>query len=425
MFSPRTFVSIAKGILTKQSPFYIQYYIIAQCNLACRMCNIVEANSDLMPASLSDVEKIAKNLRKVGAGVVLLTGGEPFMHKELPKIVEIFVKQGLSPRLQTAGIATREQLQACYDAGARHINISLDSLIEEKQDYLNGSKRGSWQRALRAIADVNAVFKARNRLCALGTVMSKFNYQEIPAILEFARQIGWWVSLVPVHITSLDSPHNFRGTDADFSFGKEDHSLLDDVLKRLIAMKRTHPLFDSVEFLKSSVNYLKTGKVTWRKFNRNVCDSPNLYFAVLPNGDFSVCCDHRYQGKLNLAQDDFNQIYRSKGFRAEVFKTTSTCGGCNFGSYPEISLLARDKKAMLERFTFAMGMKNRQVPDLSFSEIVDLATDIRETYGLANYRANWDAIRPSASSQRYDGVKILDRKAVIPEWAANKRRPEL
>jgi len=78
-------------------------------------------------------------MRKIGAGVVFLTGGEPFLRKDIHEIVKILVDQGLSPRIQTAGFqATREQFELCMEAGANDINISLDSLVPEKQEYING-----------------------------------------------------------------------------------------------------------------------------------------------------------------------------------------------------------------------------------------------------------------------------------------------
>ncbi|MHC5019799.1 MAG: radical SAM protein [Planctomycetota bacterium] len=420
MLNPGAIWSILKGILTKQSPFYVQYYILAQCHLACRMCNIVEANSDLVPAALDDVERIAKNLKRIGAGVVLLTGGEPFLHDRLPEIVKIFVDNGLSPRLQTAGLATVEKLQACYDAGGRHINVSLDSLVESKQDYINGSRRGSWRQAIEVIANINQVFGSRRRLCALGCVLSRMNWREIPAIVEFATRIGWWVSLVPVHITPPDNPLNFRGADRQFAFRSEDHAELDDLLERLVQMKRTHLLFDSESFLRSSFDFLKTGEVTWRRFNDGVCDSPNLYFAVLPNGDFAVCCDHRYQGKLNLADPRFPSIYRSREFREAVRETTSTCGGCNYGSYPEMSLLARDPKALLERGSFMVGRRNPKVPAFSAEQMIEIAAEIREAHGIEDYEPNWKDEKPAAASQRYGESKIVTRREGLAEWSANR-----
>ncbi|MEK9147473.1 MAG: radical SAM protein, partial [Patescibacteria group bacterium] len=204
---------MAKAVLTKDSPFYIQFYISKYCNQKCKMCNIVEANADLTPFSGDKIEKIADNLVKIGAGVVLLTGGEPFLRPDIDEIVKIFKKKKLDVRLQTAGsIDRREKIAECVKHGARDINVSIDSLDEELSDYINGLD-GSWRSAIQTISYVSNTFPQKDSICALGCVLSNYNIDEIDAVLDFATRIGWWLSLVPVHITTTENPLNFRGYD--------------------------------------------------------------------------------------------------------------------------------------------------------------------------------------------------------------------
>ena len=375
MFSLQTKLNMARATIFKDRPFYVQYYINSKCNLNCRMCNIVEGNSDLAQADLKTVEKIAKNLRKIGAGVVLLTGGEPFLRKDLPEMVKIFINEGLNPRLQTAGFSTtRDQLEACAKAGAKDINISLDSLIPEKQDYINGTVKNSWYKAIEAIVNSNDVFSDPDRICAFGTVLSKLNHMEVPAILELATYLGWYMSLVPAHITDLEQPMNFRGVDDQFKFNfPDDKPLLLELEKRLHGMKKEgFMIFDSDAYLDSVFYFLENNRPNWRK--NDVCDSPNLYFAVLPNADFAVCCDHRYKDRLSLASDGFADFYKSKEFKENVLKTTTSCSGCNFGSYPEVSLSVRSPSAFLDRVKKVLFSKNQKVPKRSLKEVHEFIT---------------------------------------------------
>ena len=140
MFSFQTKKSILKALITKKSPYYIQFYINGVCHLKCKQCNIVETNSGIGELTLDQMKIVAKNIKKIDGGIVLLTGGEPFLRKDIDQVAKCFIDEGLDVRLQTAGIATKEQLQNCYDVGVRDINISLDSLIAEKQDYINTSR---------------------------------------------------------------------------------------------------------------------------------------------------------------------------------------------------------------------------------------------------------------------------------------------
>jgi MoaA/NifB/PqqE/SkfB family radical SAM enzyme len=337
MFTWRTKWAMVKAVVTKRAPFYIQYFITSRCNLVCKMCNIVKANRGIVEAELDSVEKIADNLVKIGAGVVLLTGGEPFLHPYIVDIVRIFISHGLNVRMQTAGLQTKKSvLEECVRAGVRDICVSLDTLNEKQQDFINGVP-GSWDKAIETIANISQLFPPRSSLCALGCVLSRYNYHEVPKLVEFASRIGWFISLVPVHIRSENKSLDFRGTDTSFSFLPEDIPELERMFIRLHQMKKQgYLLFDSDVYLDSALHFIKSGQPDWRK--KDVCDSPNLYFAIMPDGEFAVCCDYRYTPRVSVADDRFPAIYRSTDFQKRVKEFVRSCSGCQFGSYPEMSI---------------------------------------------------------------------------------------
>ncbi|MFC1577256.1 radical SAM protein, partial [Candidatus Omnitrophota bacterium] len=264
MFTLRTKIAMLKALATKNTPFYIQFYVSKTCFLRCKMCNIVEANMDLQPFPANVIEQIADNLIKIGAGVVLLTGGEPFMRPDIDEIVRVFKAKKLDVRLQTAGLySAREKIVKCAEYGARDINISMHSLDERLADYINGVE-GSWKNAVRTISFVSNVFPRKDSICALGCVLSKYNIDEIDAILDLATQIGWWLSLVPVHITTPAEPMNFRGYDEYFNFRSEDTDKIMALIGRLKKKKRKgYLLFDSDDYLDSMLDFILTGRPDW------------------------------------------------------------------------------------------------------------------------------------------------------------------
>jgi len=382
MFTWQTKKSMFKAILTKNSPFYIQFYVSKFCHLKCKMCNIVEANADVIPFDSDKIEKIANNLVKIGAGVVLLTGGEPFLRPDIDEIVRIFTEKKLNVRLQTAGIGKRkEAISKCVEYGAQDINISIDSLDENLSDYINGVK-GSWQDAIEMIAYVSLVFPDNDSICALGCVLSPYNIDEIEAILDFATQIGWWLSLVPVHITTPDHPMNFRGYDEHFSFSKEDFPRVRSLIERLKSKKKQgFMLFDSDDYLDSIVEFVATGQPSWRY--KGVCDSPHLYFAILPDGMFAPCCDHRFSEDIYVYDKNFPYIYRSAQFRQKVVnEVTQKCPGCNFGSYPEMSLTVRSLSTLKERVLLQFRVNSVNKKALSTEELLCIINEIRESYEI-------------------------------------------
>lgn len=387
MFTFKTKVSMLKALVTKKSPFYVQFYVSKHCHLKCKMCNIVEANSDVEPFDIKYIDAIADNLVKIGAGVVLLTGGEPFLRKDIEHIVKVLKSRKLDVRLQTAGLmAKKETIATCVKNGAKDINVSLDSLDEGLSDYINGVD-GSWKKAIEAIAFISQQFPKRDAICAMGCVLSKYNMHEIEAVLDFATEIGWWLSLVPVHITSVDEPLNFRGYDDFFGFTKEDFPFLKDLIGKLKQKKRSgYNLFDSDDYLDSIYHFITTGRPNWRK--NDVCDTPNLYFAIRPDGSFAPCCDHVFDNKIYLYDPKFPKIYKTKEFINKVKNIAESCPGCNFGSFPEMTLSVRSINTIKERVLLQLKAKSKGMRPLEEAELYEIIDVIKQKYSI--YKKNRD-----------------------------------
>ena len=377
MFSLQSKLSLARSTLFQDQPVYVQFYITARCNLTCNQCNIIYANSDVEECSMYQIEHIAENFAKMRVAIVLLTGGEPFARKDLPEIVRAFEKRGIHVRMQTNGYATEEQIEKCVEAGGKDISISLDSLVPLKQDDINGGFNKSWHRAIKSISLFSKYLNSENSFASLGCVLQKDNIDDIKKVIKFGTEIGWFTSLVPIHITNQIKPRGFRTFDQSLKFEKTDYKKVDRLLEEIKNMKKNkYLLYDSDEYLENIKLFIRNEKITWRRENNNVCDSPNLYFALLPNGEFSPCCDFRLENSYPAYSKEFPKIYKNKIFRDEVSKITSMCEGCMYGSYPEISISMRFLYAKIQRIQNFFTKQPKKNWPLSYEQIIDIAKSI-------------------------------------------------
>ncbi|MFN0121275.1 MAG: radical SAM protein [Blastocatellia bacterium] len=378
MFSLSTKARLARSLLLKTHPVYVQYYITARCNLACEQCNIIYANADVREAGIDEVNNIAANLSRIGVSVVLLTGGEPFVRRDLPDIVAAFARNNIHVRMQTNGLASRESLRACIAAGANDISISLDSLQPDAQNKINGNVPGSWDRAIRTVALVNELFPA-DAFAAFGCVLAPGNIEHVPDVIRFATEIGWWVSLVPAHTTTSRQPLSFRTYDPALKFPESDYPRVDAVLDEVHRMKRAgYNIYDSDPYQADIRRFIKGERVQWRDRNDGVCDSPNLYFAILPNGNMAVCCDWRMDTPVSVAAPDFPARFFDQATREEAHGIAAGCSGCLFGSFPEITISSRFLAPMIERtFLFSRRDPRRRLKKMSAEEMFALAEQIR------------------------------------------------
>ena len=378
MFSLTETAKIAKAMLLKDRPLYVQFYITARCNLACQQCNIIYANSDVREATLDEIKKIADNLAAIGTCVVLLTGGEPFARADLAEIIRAFTERHIHVRMQTNGLASEEALRAAVEAGGHDISISLDTLVGSKQDYLNGEVNNSWAKAIKTIATVTRVFPKQHSFAALACVLSPRNLYDAANVLRFAQRIGWHMSLIPAHIAEPHDPRGFRSYDQSMVFPPEQYPALEAEIAKLKRMKAGgFPLYDSNIYMDDFINFIEHKPLKWRSKNDGVCDSPALYFAIIPNGDMAVCCDHRFPKRVSTIAPDFPRQYAQRIPHQQAVPIARTCDGCMYGSYPEISTTARFFSAMWDHAKILLaGTRMEKNWPMSAEELFAIADEI-------------------------------------------------
>ncbi len=140
---------------------YLRVSVTDKCNLRCVYCMPVEGLDWLKRESLLSYEEIASILRTMaGMGLekVRITGGEPLVRKDLPRLVEMVAEiPGIVDiSLSTNAVLLGDQAQALRDAGISRVNVSLDSLQEDRVDAI-ARRPGSFGRIMEGLDAAEAV----------------------------------------------------------------------------------------------------------------------------------------------------------------------------------------------------------------------------------------------------------------------------
>ncbi|MCG7343596.1 GTP 3',8-cyclase MoaA [Sporosarcina sp. ACRSL] len=118
-----------------------------RCNFRCTYCMPKEIFGDdyvFLPKSellsFEEMERFARLFASLGVKKLRLTGGEPLMRRDLPKLIAKLTKiQGIEDiGLTTNGVLLGQYAQALYDAGLRRLNMSLDAMDPELFGKMNG-----------------------------------------------------------------------------------------------------------------------------------------------------------------------------------------------------------------------------------------------------------------------------------------------
>lgn len=165
----------------------VSWNLTFKCNLRCAHCYIDagerEGRGEL---STNEGKMLIDQITEVGKPVLILSGGEPLLRKDVFKLARYASEKGLKVAMGTNGtLITDEVAKQLKLSGVRRIAVSLDSRVPEKHDEFRGVK-GSWKRAVEGIEACR-----RNEIdVQINTTITQQNYDEIDDILDLAEKLG-------------------------------------------------------------------------------------------------------------------------------------------------------------------------------------------------------------------------------------------
>ena len=159
---------------------YLRISLTERCSLRCQYCMPADGVT-LRPKdeilSPEEVIRLARFFVDAGITKIRLTGGEPLVHPEIESICkEIGRLPGLKDlAITTNGLTLQRKLPALQAAGVTVFNISLDTLVPAKFEFI--TRRKGCQRVLAAIdAALEAGYSpVKVNVC----VMNGFNEDEL------------------------------------------------------------------------------------------------------------------------------------------------------------------------------------------------------------------------------------------------------
>ena len=145
--------------------------------------------------TITELESIVEQIKKMGITEVMLTGGEPLLRCDLLDIVDLCVKQIIEVDITTNGIVINEKLaQDIASSRIRHIQVSIDGLNPETNDIIRG-KTGSFLKAIEGINSISkykvAIGKTRYNRPTMGinTVIVDKNLEDLVGMVDFFKKM--------------------------------------------------------------------------------------------------------------------------------------------------------------------------------------------------------------------------------------------
>jgi cyclic pyranopterin phosphate synthase len=201
-----------------------------RCNFRCQYCMPADGLPWLEREEIlrfEEIERVVRVMAEMGVTDVRLTGGEPLVRREFPKLVGMLAA---IPGIEDLSLTTNAYLlerdaDALVEAGIGRVNVSIDSLQRDR--FFHMTRRDSLPQVLRGLEAIGR-HESVAPIKVNAVAMRGFTEEEAIPFAEFARTTAFQVRFI-----------EFMPLDADHAW-EPDAVLSGDELRRII--HAVHPL---------------------------------------------------------------------------------------------------------------------------------------------------------------------------------------
>jgi cyclic pyranopterin phosphate synthase len=169
-----------------------------RCNFRCQYCMPADG-MDWLPRdgilSFEEIERLVRLLVGFGVEDVRLTGGEPLVRRDFPRLVGMLAGiRGLRDlSLTTNGYLLERQAAALVAAGIHRVNVSIDSLARDR--FFRITRRDSLAQVLAGLEAIAAYPEVRP-VKVNAVAMRDFTEDEVLRFCELARSTDYQVRFI-------------------------------------------------------------------------------------------------------------------------------------------------------------------------------------------------------------------------------------
>ena len=182
---------------------YLRVSVTDRCDFRCVYC--MAENMTFLPKkellTLEELDRMCSTFVGMGVEKLRITGGEPLVRRDIMTFFRSMTRHLDSGALKELTLTTNgSQLERfadqLYDAGVRRVNISLDTLDDQK--FADVTR---WGRLPQVLRGIDAAQKAGLRVKINAVALKGFNEPELPQITQWCAERDMdltWIEVMPM-----------------------------------------------------------------------------------------------------------------------------------------------------------------------------------------------------------------------------------
>lgn len=301
-------------------------YLSERCNLRCRHCWVAPLAPEAGDEQSIDLTVLMRTItaaKELGLGTVKLTGGEPFLRKDIAELMRFLHEEGLCIDIESNGtMIDRGMASIMRECGVRQVSVSLDGAQAAQHDRLRGIK-GCHEKT------VAALHYLRDEKINTQVIMSLYeeNMEDIEALAALCDDLEVpSLKINPVMPTGRGEKVFQRRENLDI----EELIRIDRWIEADLGSKYKTEIYFCMPIGLKSLHAVTRNPL-------HECHILNV-LGVLADGTISLCGIGQTETDLNMgniAMDDLREIWRHHPLLQKLRKETplqlsGICGRCIF-----------------------------------------------------------------------------------------------
>jgi MoaA/NifB/PqqE/SkfB family radical SAM enzyme len=299
MMSPlRSIRMIGRAVrsLAFRGPLCTSFEITRRCNARCRHCHLgvpVEEEEQASP------ERFAEICQEIKPVVILVSGGEPLIRKDVEDVVAALADPNGPPyvAMTTNGwLLDRQRYETFRRLGVDRFSISLDFPDDRHDEFRR--LPGLFKRIEKLVDDLG---RDSEKAINLSCVVQKLNFRDMVRFAELGKEWG-----VTVNFSTYTT---MRTGEQELLLSREDVAELREIVNEIKDLKRINKNIRTSDYvLGRIVEFFENGGIP-------DCRAGERFLVINPDGTFSPC-------GLIITH------YKTRDELIENFTRKNTCTAC-------------------------------------------------------------------------------------------------
>ncbi|WP_184541783.1 GTP 3',8-cyclase MoaA [Mucilaginibacter sp. FT3.2] len=259
---------------------YLRLAVTDRCNLRCFYCMPEDGLNWLSRKELMDYQEMLQScalLVKMGIQKIRITGGEPFVRKDIMQLLTAISQlDGLQElSLTTNGVLTAPHVPELKKIGVRSVNLSLDTLDANR--FFTITRRDEFTNVM---ATLDALLKHDIEVKINAVVMDGKNTQDIIPLVQMTKDLPVSVRFIEEMPFNGDG-HLYTGLQWDYV------RILDEIKTKYPQIKKIDDPAYSTSYNYQIPGYKGTVGII-AAYSRTFCGTCNR-IRITPQGELKTC----------------------------------------------------------------------------------------------------------------------------------------